>query len=80
MAESNTTTSHDEAALERKRTPEQREAWERLLKQAAAQGIKPMTKAKLDAMADVWPEDEDVDDFIAAVQRWRSEGGERELP
>lgn len=70
----------DEEALERKRTPEQREAWERLLKQAEAQGIKPITKEKLDAMASVWPEDEDVDDFIAAVQRWRSEGRERERP
>lgn len=70
----------DEEALERNRTPEQREAWARLLKQAEAQGIKPMTEEKLDAMAGVWPEDEDIDDFIAAVQQWRSEGGEREMP
>jgi len=70
----------DEAELERKRTPEQREALARLIKQAEAQGIKPMTKEKLDAMAGVWPEDENIDDFISAVQQWRSEGGERELP
>lgn len=70
----------DEEALERNRTPEQREAWARLLKQAEAQGVKPMTKEKLDAMAGVWPEDEDVDDFITAVQQWRSEGSERKIP
>ena len=70
----------DEAALDRKRTPEQREALLRLSKQAEAQGIKPMTKEKLDAMAGVWPEDENIDDFIAAVQQWRSEGNERERP
>jgi hypothetical protein len=70
----------DEEALERNRTPEQREAWARLLKQAEAQGIKPLTREDLDAMAKAWPEDEDIDDFIAAVQQWRSEGGEREMP
>jgi hypothetical protein len=39
-----------------------------------------LTKEDLDAMAKAWPEDEDIDDFIAAVQQWRSEGGEREMP
>jgi len=70
----------DEEMLERNRTPEQREAWAQLLKQAEAQGIKPLTKEDLDAMANAWPEDENIDDFIAAVQQWRSEGGEREMP
>jgi hypothetical protein len=70
----------DEEALERNRTPEQREAWERLLKQAEAQGIKPITKEQLDAMASVWPEDESVDEFLEARERWRSESRRRELP
>jgi hypothetical protein len=70
----------NEEELERRRTPEQREALARLLRQAEEQGIKPMTKERLDALAGVWPEDEDIDEFIAAVQQWRSEGGEREIP
>jgi len=70
----------DEEALERNRTPEQREAWARLLKQIEAQGIKPMTEEKLDAMASVWPEDESVDEFLEARERWRSESRRRELP
>jgi hypothetical protein len=69
----------DEEALERNRTPEQREAWARLLKQAAAQGIKPMTKEKLEAMAGVWPEDESIDDFIATIRKWRNESSDRKL-
>jgi len=64
----------DEDALERNRTPEQREAWERLLKMAEEQGVKPITKEQLDAMAGVWPEDESIDEFIATVRRWRDEG------
>ncbi|HKP10538.1 MAG TPA: hypothetical protein VJZ91_00460 [Blastocatellia bacterium] len=70
----------NEEELERRRTPEQREAWARLLKQAEAQGIRPLTKEDLDAMANAWPEDENIDDFIAAVQQWRSEDGDREMP
>lgn len=62
------------------RTPEQREALARLLKSAEEQGIKPLTRDDLDAMGGVWPEDESIDDFTAAVRRWRTEGVERELP
>ena len=47
---------------------------------AAAQGVKPLTSEDLDAMSDVWPEGESVDDFIAAVRQWRSEDSEREMP
>ena len=65
----------DEEALERNRTPEQREALARLLKMAEEQGVKPITKEQLDAMASVWPEDEDVDEFIATIRQWRREGG-----
>jgi sugar (pentulose or hexulose) kinase len=70
----------DEDALERNRTPEQREALARLLKMAEEQGVKPITKEQLDAMASVWPEDESVDEFLEARERWRSESQRRELP
>ena len=63
-----------EDALARNRTPEPRKAWERLLKLAEAQGVKPRTKEQLDAMASVWPEDEDVDELIATRRQWRREG------
>lgn len=70
----------DEEALRQERTPEQQQAYEKLLKMAEEQGVKPLTLEDLEAMRSVWPEDENIDDFIAAVQEWRSEGGERELP
>jgi hypothetical protein len=70
----------DEKATAQQRTTEQQEAYEKLLKMAEEQGVKPLDFDALRAKADFWPEDESVDDFIAAVQEWRSEGGERELP
>jgi len=36
---------------------------------AEHQGVQPITD--LDALAGGWPEDEPVDDFIAAVREWR---------
>ena len=80
MARSNVTADREEDTLDEKRTPEQREALARLLKLAEEQGVKPLTREDLDAMGEVWPEDESVDDFIAAMEQWRSEGGERKLP
>lgn len=76
----NNIAQQDEEALARERTPEQRKAYEKLLKMAEEQGVKPLDFDDLRAKADFWPEDESIDDFIAAVQEWRSEGGERELP
>ena len=48
------------------------EAW------ADRHGIKPIADAK-QLRGDFWPEDESIDEFIAAVRRWRREGrgGER---
>lgn len=80
MVTSNPVTDQHEDVLEAKRTPEQREALARLLKSAEEQGVKPLTRDDLEAMRGVWPEDESIDDFIAAVRQWRSEGVERELP
>ncbi|HKS42292.1 MAG TPA: hypothetical protein VJX74_16860 [Blastocatellia bacterium] len=69
-----------EEALANQHTPEPTEAQRRLMKLAEEQGVKPLDFDALLAKADFWPEDESIDDFIAAVQEWRSEGGERELP
>jgi hypothetical protein len=80
MARSNVTADWEEDALDEKRTPEQREALARLLKLAKEQGVKPLTREDLDAMASVWPEDESVDEFLEAREKWRSESLHRVLP
>ena len=80
MVTSNPVTDQEEDVLAAKRTPEQREALARLLKSAEERGVKPLTRDDLDAMGGVWPEDESIDDFIAAVRQWRSEGITREIP
>jgi hypothetical protein len=47
---------------------------------AAEQGIGPFDFKAAQAEATFWPEEESVDDFIAALRQWRSEGEkEREL-
>lgn len=50
---------------------------ERMIKE---RGIKPMTIEQLRAMGNLWPEDEDVDEFLAAVREWRREGKEQREP
>src|SRR5437867_496433 len=45
-----------------------------LERHAAAAGIKPVDDAALDAMGEVWPEDESVDDFLAWLRKSRREG------
>jgi hypothetical protein len=73
-------TAVDEEALAAQRTPEQREALARLLKMAQEQGVKPLDFDSLLAKADLWPEDENIDDFITTIRKWRSEGTNRKLP
>jgi hypothetical protein len=41
-------------------------------KLAAQQGVGPVADPG-DLVGDFWPEDENIDDFIAAVRRWRKE-------
>lgn len=41
---------------------------------AAEQGVRPLGNLR-EVIGDFWPEDESVDDFIATVRGWRSEGG-----
>ncbi len=40
---------------------------------AAEQGVRPVERFE-DLVGDFWPEDETVDEFIAAVRQWRREG------
>ena len=40
---------------------------------AHAQGVAPVTNFD-DLLGDFWPEDESVDDFLEARERWRREG------
>ena len=47
---------------------------------ARRQGVKPLNFAELMAMKETWPEEEDIDEFIAAVRQWRNEGADRSLP
>ena len=61
-------------------SPEVARARARLRKIIEEQGTKPITLEQLHAMGDLWPEDESVDDFIAAVREWRRDGDTRRLP
>lgn len=80
MTTSNLTSDEQQDVLDAQRTPEQKEALVRLLKLAEEQGVKPLTREILDQMGSVWPEDESVDEFLEARERWRSESLRRELP
>ena len=45
---------------------------------AHLQGTGPVDFDELMATPEHWPEDEEVDDFSAAVRAWRNEGTERQ--
>ena len=66
-------------AVEEEFSPEQSRARARLRKLIDEREIKPITVEQLRAMGDVWPEDENVDDFIAAVREWRRDGRNRSI-
>ena len=53
-----------------RRSEEARATVEELARQ---QGVRPIEKAE-DLLGDFWPEDEDIEDFLAALREWRSEG------
>jgi hypothetical protein len=56
-----------------------RRAREKVQRLAEEQGVKPVERFE-DLLGDFWPEDESIDDFIAAVRHWRDEDRPRELP
>ncbi len=80
MIHSDITADQEQDALDKLRTPEQKEALARLLKLAEEQGVRPLDLDAVLAKADFWPDDESIDEFIATVAEWRSEGHDRELP
>jgi hypothetical protein len=44
-------------------------------------GVKPFSWQQWRRkVAGFWPEEENVDDFIAAVRQWRREGGQEKAP
>ena len=61
-------------------SPAQLVAREELYKLAAEQGVRPLTMEDLEAMGGVWPEDEDIEDFLAAWREWRGERSRRIEP
>lgn len=80
MVTSNPVTDQEEDVLEAMRTPEQRQALAKLLKSAEEQGVKPLDWDALRGKANFWPEDESIDEFIATIKEWRSEGRREDLP
>ena len=72
-------TGAEAGAPQRAETAVESEVVPTIQQMAARQGVKPV--GDLDALrGDFWPDDESVDEFVAAVRRWRDEegGGRRE--
>lgn len=44
---------------------------------AAAQGVKPITDVQ-ELRGNFWPEEENLDDFLRELTRWRHEGKEEQ--
>jgi hypothetical protein len=61
-------------------TPQQAAARAKLEKLIAESGVKPLTIDELNAMGDLWPEDESVDDFLEWREQLRKEEKDRRLP
>jgi len=61
-------------------TPPQAAARARLEKLLLESGAKPLTIEELNAMGDLWPEDESVDDFLEWREQMRKEEKDRRLP
>jgi hypothetical protein len=74
------TTAEEVSDIEEEQSSEQSKARARLRRLIQRRGITPITADQLRAMGDLWPEDENVDDFIAAVREWRRDGSLRRLP
>jgi hypothetical protein len=61
-------------------TPQQAAARAKLEKLILDSGSKPLTIEELNAMGDLWPEDESVDDFLEWREQMRKEEKSRRLP
>ncbi len=58
----------------------QNEARAKLESLIKEQGVKALDIELLRTMSTVWPEDETVDEFLAARDHWRGETTRREIP
>ena len=60
----------------KKRKPTTKQRREHALREARAKGVKPITDFDkfLEEVGDVWPEEENVDDFIAWYRKGRRTG------
>jgi hypothetical protein len=67
-------------AIGRTPTPQQAAARAKLEKLLLESGAKPLTIEELNAMGDLWPEDESVDDFLEWREQMRKEEKGRRLP
>ena len=74
------TTADEVSDVEEGQSSEHSRARARLRGLILQRGITPITVDQLRAMGDLWPDNESVDDFIAAVREWRREGSLRRLP
>ncbi len=72
--------SSDLDAIGRTPTPQQTAARAKLEKLIEESGVKPLTIEELNAMGDLWPEDESVDDFLQWREQMRKEEKDRRLP
>lgn len=61
-------------------TPQQAAARTKLERLIVEKGVKPLTIEELNAMGDLWPEDESVDDFLEWREQMRKEEKDRRLP
>ncbi|MEK6322645.1 MAG: hypothetical protein AABN33_13295 [Acidobacteriota bacterium] len=61
-------------------TPQQAAARAKLERLIVESGAKPLTIEELNAMGDLWPEDESVDDFLEWREQMRKEEKSRRLP
>lgn len=61
-------------------TPQQAAARTKLEKLIVESGAKALTIDELNAMGDLWPEDESVDDFLEWREQMRKEEKDRRLP
>jgi hypothetical protein len=67
-------------AIGRNPSPQQAAARAKLEKLLLESGAKPLTIEELNAMGDLWPEDESVDDFLEWREQMRKEEKDRRLP
>lgn len=80
MAKMNLPSSDDSDLASDARSLMQDEARSKLESLIKEQGVKPLDIGLLGAMSNVWPEDETVDEFLAARDHWRGEIPRREIP